>query len=107
VTEDLNLKFNSPWFDISSFYLTATRRMSERSHMIIKKVIVLSLLMIFSIGSLALGGQNNNRRDRRENNNQNNNQMERRDSVRHNGNGNWPSRRRRQRRKHWRRKHVM
>ena len=72
-------------------------RSSERSHMKLKRAIVLGLLMIFSVAGLAMGGQNDNRRrDRREN--RENNQMQ-------NGNrgdrqrGRWARRHRRRHRR--------
>lgn len=68
----------------------------------LKRVIVISLLLIFSIGSLALAGtpgQNNNRNrtDRRENGNRN--RMDRRGNS-NRGNSRWHRRRRHRRHKH-------
>jgi hypothetical protein len=73
----------------------------ERKRMNIKRVIVLSLLLIFSLGSLALAGtpgQNDNRprTERRENNNR----TRRRENASENR-GNW----RRHRRRHRRHRH--
>jgi hypothetical protein len=65
--------------------------------MFMKKVIVLGLLMIFGIGSLALGGtppQRDRDRNRVENRNGNSNR------------GNWRRKHRRRHRRHWR-KHNM
>ena len=72
----------------------------------LKRVIVLSLLLIFSLGSLAFAGGQNNNRDR--------NRMERRDNgnrnrMDRNGNGNWRRRggRYRRGRRRGRRRHSM
>jgi hypothetical protein len=67
---------------------------SERRQMLIKKVIGLTLLLIFSVGSLAFAGtpgQNNNR-DRNDRN-----RMERRGNS---NRGNWRWRNRRRHRRH-------
>jgi hypothetical protein len=72
----------------------------------LKRVIVISLLLIFSIGSLALAGtpgQNNNRNrsERRENRNRN-----RMDRPGNSNRGNWRRRHRRRHQRRWRRHNM-